>query len=412
MNGPSNSTAFNHEYAGQVGAAERAAFRFHHRTDSPQAATNQVEGSGRPPEESESAALKPTLQRPRGRMLIAILMLAACASGVLTVWDNLFRYKAYGVVTGRIIDVATPIDGILESVHVREGQVVHQNTLLAKVSDLEYEQKLERIADELRIVEATLTAEMARIKWQSHVDETEMTRAIAEFHEATGTIHKEHGTLEILRDQLERTRIEREQRATTASDLIEKTIEERSHAEKLESLHESLTVLKERAQRAEETPRLGTEQIEPISAKADSLLNEIDRIREWMAQGMLKAPVNGIVLRRHHPAGECIKSHEQIFSVLEEGTVEIELFVHQDISDTFEVGDRVNLNIEPFKSPVECEVIAIGSEHRRPPEHIEIFYRSNVRLLPVKLRPTGPEANDARLRIGAVARLPHIGARG
>jgi hypothetical protein len=49
------------------------------------------------------------------------------------------------------------------------------------------------------------------------------------------------------------------------------------------------------------------------------LLNETQRIREWIAQGDLRAPVNGRVLHRHHPAGECIKSQQ--FPVVGVGSV-------------------------------------------------------------------------------------------
>lgn len=413
MNGPSQTSSALPDVNGSSGALERSAFRFTNRRDAAMpdnhrpGATNTGSGASI----AQTPVSAPKLKRPRGRILIGTLMLAACASGILTVWDNLFRYQAYGVVTGRVVEVATPIDGVLKYVHVREGDVVRQNTVLGTVSDLEYEQRLARIADELRIADATLHAEIARIQWQSHVDETEMTRAVAEFHEARGQVFHEVGTLDILRDQLDRTRIEREQRATTEADLLEKTIEERSHSEKLSSLQQSLIVLKGRAEKASAIPRLGTEQIEPLIAKADMLLNEIERIREWIAQGQLRAPINGIILRRHHPAGECVKSHEPMFAVMEESSTEIELFVSQEISSDFNVGDVIKLNIEPFETLVPCVITSIGAEHRSPPEHIEIFYRSNIKLLPIRLRPTGPQAQDKRLKVGAVARLPHIGAR-
>lgn len=339
-------------------------------------------------------------------------MLAACGGGIYSVWDTLLRYEAYGVVTGRTIDVSAPLDGVLRYVHVREGDIVNQNARLATVFDLECEQKLQRIADELRVADATLHAEMARIRWQSHVDDTEVTRSMADFFEASGLVCQESGTLDILRDQLQRSRLANEKNAVPASELETRTILERAHNEKLESLRQSLEVLRKRAEGVAQVPRPGIEQMAPLVAKTDLLLNEVERIRQWIEQGDLKAPVNGTVLRRHHPAGECVRSHEPLFTVLEESSTEIEIYVPQSQTEQFKIGETLNIQIEPFNETVPCVVTMVGNEHRRPPEHIEIYYRANAMLLPVRLRPAGNWGNDPRLKIGAVARLPKFNARG
>ena len=139
------------------------------------------------------------------------------------------------------------------------------------------------------------------------------------------------------------------------------------------------------------------------------LLNEITRMRARIAQEDLKSPVNGTVLRRFRPAGECVKSHDPLFSVLEESSVEIEIYLPQNLSDEYKVGDTIKLKIDPFEELVPCEVTAIGAEHRRPPENIEVFYRTNVHLLPIRLKPIGPLGKDKHLSIGSVAKLPHFG---
>lgn len=350
----------------------------------------------------------PPRTRSRGRFLIILLLLGACAGGVFTVWDSLLRYRAYGVVTGRIVDVASPIDGVVTTVHVAEGEKVHQNDPLARIYDLKLEQSLARISDELRITEAQLNAEIARIQWQSHVDETEMTRSIAEFFESTGKMHEEVGNLALIREQLTRNEKLTNLNAASKWDTESFRIQEKAAEENLNSIRQSLVVLKERAEKAAASPRLGSEQIQPLLAKSEMLLNEIQRIRGMIALGELRAPVNGIVLRRHHPAGECLKSHEPLFSVMEESTLEIELFLPQELSMKYGVGDTVEVRIEPYSDLVPCEVISIGTEHRQPPEQIEIFYRSNVQLLPIRLKPRGPVSADGKLHVGAVAKLPHF----
>jgi len=378
----------------------RSAFRF----------SNRREHSGEPARTGSVAPVAlPGKTRPRGRLLIATLMIIACGAGAFTVWDSLFRYQAYGVVTGRIIEVGVPIEGILTSLYVKEGDAVRQNTQLAKVVDLEFEQQLARVTDELRIADATLQAEIAKVRWQSQVDETEMTKSIAELYESTGRMHQENGTLDLLRNQLERTKELHLKNATTNLELSSFTIQENAKQEELNSLQQWVKVLTERARRAAESPRLGAEQIQPMIAKSEMLLNEISRLRERIAQGSLRSPVNGTVLRRYHPAGECIKPNEPLFSMIEESSLEVEVFLPQQLSDTYNVGDTIRLKIEPFDELVLCEVTSIGAEHRRPPENIEVFYRSHVRLLPIRVKPLGKFFSDKKLSVGSVAKLPHFG---
>lgn len=350
--------------------------------------------------------------RRSGRLLLAGLMFAACSGGIATVWDSLLRYQAYGIVTGKVVEISAPIDGILQSVHVREGDEIRQDSRLALVSDLQYEQQLSRVADELKIAEAALHAEIAKVQWQSQVQDTEMTRSLADFHEGVGQVHETEGQLGVIRNELERTKVLIENKAARDTDLQMQSIQEHAQKSKLASIQEALKVLKERAESAASIPRLGEEQVAPLVAKVNMLLNETERIREWIALGDLRAPINGKVLFRHHPAGECVKSHEPLFSVMEDASLEIELYLPQSMTSEFEKGDVIRLKIEPFDELVPCTVTSIGSEHRQPPSNIEVFYRKDVKLLPVRVRPPASFAKDKRMSVGAVAKLPHFGGRG
>lgn len=384
----------------------KKAFRF----SSAKTTSGSPESTAAPVATAATPRTPPT--RRSGRLLLAGLMFAACSAGIATVWDSLLRYQAYGIVTGKIVEVSAPIDGVLRSVHVREGDEVRQDARLCMVSDLQFDQKLERVADELKIAEASLHAEIAKIQWQAKVQDTEMTKSLAEFHEGAGQVHETNGQLGVIRNELERTKVLIKSNAARETDLQKQSIQERAQQEKLASVQSALRILKERAESASSIPRLGAEQVAPLVAKVDMLLNETERIREWIAQGDLRAPINGRVLHRHHPAGECIKSHEPLFSVMEDASLEIELFLPQKMTDRFEPGDTINLKIEPFNELVPCTVIALGCEHRTPPANIEVFYRKDVKLLPVRVRPAARFSKDKRMSVGAVAKLPHFGSRG
>src|SRR5437764_1397469 len=109
----------------------------------------------------------PLPKRPKGRWFIGLLLLTGCAYAGYHVWDGFFRYTAYGTVTGRLVQLSPPWDGELAFLSVREGDRVRQGEVLATLENHELRQKLDQTDDELRVAQATLEAEAARLKWMA-----------------------------------------------------------------------------------------------------------------------------------------------------------------------------------------------------------------------------------------------------
>src|SRR5262249_39436884 len=82
------------------------------------------------------------------------------------VWTSFFRYRAYGVVTGRVVAVAPPWDGVVHYAVIREGDPVRQGQLLVVVDNLDLRPKAAQLGDEIRIAQATREADRAKLKWQ------------------------------------------------------------------------------------------------------------------------------------------------------------------------------------------------------------------------------------------------------
>ena len=83
------------------------------------------------------------------------------------------RYQAYGVVTGRVVQLSPPWNGELTAFHVREGDAVRQGQPLLTMDNAEMRQRLSALGDELVSAQADLEAEAAKIKWQAafHLDQ-------------------------------------------------------------------------------------------------------------------------------------------------------------------------------------------------------------------------------------------------
>ena len=353
----------------------------------------------------ESAPTAPP-HRPRGRLLIALLMFGACAFGIFTVWDSFVRYKAYGVVVGRTIDVSSAISGEVSLESAYPGAVVEKNATLARVSNLEIDNQIQSVADELKIAEAKLQAESARIRWQTHVQETETTRAIAEFFATRSRLADVNGQLNVLKDQVEVEQILDQHSTIARRNLQQNILRQQAQAARLEEIRNEMNVLQTRAKKAQDAPRLSSEQIQPLELTCEKLRSELERLNAIRDQGAVRSPVNGRILWADRFTGERISENEPMFRILEESTLEVELFVPQSMTLRYQVGDTIELRIEPFGENIDCRVTAVGSEHRVPPEQIQRFYNKSTKLLPIRAIPARRYRNVRQLPIGAVARLP------
>ena len=123
---------------------------------------------------SPAVAVRPTPlpKRPKGRVLVSTLLICLCGGGLIAFWNALFRCEAYGSITGRIIDVSSPWHGVLQSLHVREGQAVRQGQLLATVRSHDLELQLARVGDEIQIAQATLDSQIAELRLKAPSCET------------------------------------------------------------------------------------------------------------------------------------------------------------------------------------------------------------------------------------------------
>ncbi len=107
----------------------------------------------------------PLPKRPKGRWFVGVILFLLVGGAVYAVWDSYWRYQAYGTVTGHLIQVSPPWDGVLQYLQVQEGDAVRQGQLLLTVDNTELRQRHAQLGDELRVAQATLEAEAARLKW-------------------------------------------------------------------------------------------------------------------------------------------------------------------------------------------------------------------------------------------------------
>lgn len=147
----------------------------------------------------------PPAKQPKGRWFIGAVMTAALLFVAQGVWRSYFRYAAYGTVTGRSIEVPPPWEGVVQYVHVREGDAVAQGQLLLTLDSVELRQRHAQLADELMVAQATQQAEIAKLKWQAAFNMDQGQGVIAQYYESLGSLLQEQAKLDELRKDLERS---------------------------------------------------------------------------------------------------------------------------------------------------------------------------------------------------------------
>ncbi len=315
-------------------------------------------------------------------------------------WDAFFRYRAYGTVVGRKIDLSSPVDGAVRFYYVNEGDTVRQGQLLMVLDNVPMRERLAQLEDEVRLAEADRQAELSRLKWQLLVSQDGRQRALTDYYEIWGRVLEEKARLEVLARTLERTETLAQQNAQSQQELDEVRFTEQGQRDKVAKLEVALDEQKRRADLATNATDDGFQQLRPKMVKTENLLAEMRRLRQRLDEGQILAPVDGLIVKRFHFTGENAAAREPLLSMLESGTLQVVLYMPQRLSKSLAPGDEVQVVVDPHPQQVTCHVERLGDQFESAPESVQIHYRRNQTLLPVYLRPDSTLSAAMALRAG------------
>ncbi|MEX0818266.1 MAG: HlyD family efflux transporter periplasmic adaptor subunit [Pirellulaceae bacterium] len=349
----------------------------------------------------------PMPKRPKGRLLVGTFLALIVGFGAMTLWNSLFRYQAYGGVTGRVVELSAPWGGVLQTIHVREGQAVLQDQLLATVVNPALDRQIDEKRDELRIAQATLDAQVSELRFQAQLRNDNHHRALAEYYELWGELLQEQSTLADMVAKLQRSTDLSQQSLIPESTLDEHRYNEAGQRSKVEKLTEAVDKLGAVVEQG--TP--GTEelhtQLKPFALRIESLQHDIVRLHETASLGAIRAPVNGRVIKVHRFTGEYSDPEFPIFEVLVDGSIEAVLYVSQSDTSQFHEGQLLELEVPPASARTKCAVVRIADRYEPVPKSIEIHYRRDEKLLPIYARPLEGSNDVTTLRLGGEVRLPY-----
>ena len=368
-------------------------------------------GAFQPPRTTAaSPPVKPATppKQPRGRLFVVSMVFAVLAYGGHSAFEAFFHYSAYGVIAGRPIQVPATMAGVVQFVHVEEGQTVRQGQLLLTLHRPEIVRDLGRLDDNLRLAQAKLQAGISRLNWEVSVQAKDSDQSVGEFYEKWGQLRQEQARLVDLQQNLQRSETLHAKKVLAIEDMQHARNEELGQREKLEKLRLALSAWEQRAEAARTGAVSRRDELLPLLAEVESLEAEQNRLRVEESRLLIRSPVNGVVVKRHRFTGEGADELQTLFTILEEDSLHIELFVPQERLQDFRVGDAVEVQLAPFWENLPCRVVRLGDEHVPPPQQIARFYPHESRQLPIHLKPTVECLKHERIQIGAVVKLPCV----
>jgi multidrug resistance efflux pump len=384
----------------------------------PRSATSQIQGSAATtlPPSSRLAlaplASPPAAKRPKGRWFVSSIILSILAFAAFTIWNEFVRYQAYGLIEGRVVQVAPNISGVVDSIHVQDGEWVQKGQLLATLDNLEVRHERERLQCEIQIARAGLEARLAEIKVNQRLALSDTTGRFAEYYRMLGELVKKQARSKELEFTLKRLFSLRYSGAISESEWISAQAAFEGHQAQLEEMKTACDKLRAVLEDLEVHDDADLLAAEVASLKAiQTRVNNSDQLVESFK---VRAPAAGRIIRRLRFAGEYATTAQPILELLEEGSLAAVIYLPQKSADKLAVGEEIDLAIEPLRPAQRFVVDRIGSQVERIPPALTRMYRMNESLIPIHAVPVKGSwdlSNSGVAWIGAIVSLPRFGYR-
>ena len=349
----------------------------------------------------------PLPKRPKGSLLIGGVLLVVVASIGYVAWNATLRYAAFGTVTGESIAVSPPWQGTVQSVFVREGDLVQPGDELLRLANPLIEDELSRLEGELRLAQSELDAHVAELTLAAHQSRDRQQLALAEYYKLVGDHLAEQARLSDLEARMLRSERLTAKGAVTSQDYESARLAVEGQRAKVERLALAVAELKKRTDGGE--PDSHTNQrLKPKLVRIEQTQASIERLRQRLEEGTVRAPMAGRVLKVHRHGGEYVEPARPLVELLADDSLEITLLVPQDQSAAYCVGQQIEVEVQPLANRLACQVKRVGDAFCEPPAQIEARYRHGQPLLPVHLKPLDATDPARPLRLGGEVRQPRV----
>ncbi len=344
--------------------------------------------------------------RRKGRLGVALVLAVIALVTVWAVWEAVFRYHAYGIIDGHLVAATSPQAGQLNSIAVIEGQRVVRGQVLAELTNTAMDRQLQSLTSELELARAQLETDQVSLEWRRASQADQFYESLGEYHTLRARFEIEQARLEEMQITTATTRTMHAASAATDHELRIQEVTLHGQQRQVADLAAAVGDL---ADRVEGSRGLITEAADPLAAaraRVHHLTGEVNRMRQQLAECVVRSPVDGIVVEQHLRVGEHSDASQPLISILDEASLRAIVYVRQPASERLAPGDRVSIQAEPTGTLLRAQVERLDARFTRAGPSIARWYRAGEPLLRVYLLIEPDDTEPITLRPGQIVKLP------
>lgn len=376
-------------------------FRRYPNNDYTRTLTSHYDGSALAPIAThyEEPGRKPARAR---RLAVLGLLGILFAFAAYSLWNSFVRYEAYGIVDANVVSVSSPTDGEVTSIHVRYGQWVEQDQVVAQVVNTADRRELGKIDDEINVVRAEIAAKKSLLLWETASNREEYYKAESELESAQGELAELRSRHSLSEKTLERFALLSGRGAVSQFEFDQARVEDEAIQDLIAARTRAVVALQKRLPRFRlSIDDEGDTQLMPLEERLHYLSNEKMRLEQRIAEGRITSPVAGSVSQFHRLAGERVGT-EALLNIVEDGTTRFVLYYRPD-QRLPRPNEVMKLWISSTGSYVDARVVGNSKDTVSAPSQIKRKYDEDARLVRVFLESSDDEDE---LVVGGVIMKP------
>lgn len=141
--------------------------------------------------------------------------------------------------------------------------------------------------------------------------------------------------------------------------------------------------------------------LESVDAKRNTLMAQLDLLNRQLKDGVVKSPIDGIVLERFVEPGEAVRQGQVVVSIADLSVLKLKIYLVAKDIGRVKLGDKMDVKVDAFPDKVfSGKVIWIADRAEFTPKNVETKDARAELVYALKLEIENPES---MLKIGMPA---------
>ncbi len=280
----------------------------------------------RHPQPDKPDPVNPGNKRRKGRWFVTFVIASIMGFVVISMWNEFFRFQAYGQLEGTIVRLSSPATGNVLAIHVAEGELVEQGQLLVEMDVPELEFQRQQVHRQLQLAVSDLQVRLAELVSSDRQLRIEDIDRQVRYYQLLGQYHQSKSALENQLSRFETNKKLSTENAIAKSEFIETRTTFEGQKSQLDDLTEALKCLEEATVQLLDTIPV-EDLMQTERSRIATFQSELKAIDSLQYAKQIRAPVAGRILKRMAEPGEHLQVNQPILELVESGSVEAVVYM-------------------------------------------------------------------------------------